>query len=74
MTNLLGDTIAKVCKEKIFKSTFVCESLHEINNDNGIKLVNFASSKNVTDKSAMFRHCSCSIGGSPTSAELHYAR
>jgi hypothetical protein len=32
------------------------ESLHEISNDNGIRVVNFATSKNLTVKSTMFPH------------------
>jgi hypothetical protein len=32
-------------------------SLHEIINDNGVRTVNFAISKNVTVESTMFPHC-----------------
>jgi endonuclease/exonuclease/phosphatase family metal-dependent hydrolase len=32
------------------------KSLHEISNDNGVRLVNFATSKNLRVKSAMFPH------------------
>jgi hypothetical protein len=32
---------------KIFKLTIGNESLHEISNDNGVKLVNFATPKNL---------------------------
>jgi hypothetical protein len=32
------------------------ESLHEISNDNGVRIVNFASSKNLVVKSTMFPH------------------
>jgi hypothetical protein len=32
------------------------ECLHEISNDNGIRLVNLATSKNLTVKSTMFPH------------------
>jgi hypothetical protein len=31
--------------------------LHEISNDNGVRLVNFATSKNLRVKSTMFPHC-----------------
>ncbi|PNF31948.1 hypothetical protein B7P43_G07946, partial [Cryptotermes secundus] len=31
-------------------------TLHEINNDNGVRVVNFATSKNLTVKSTMFPH------------------
>jgi hypothetical protein len=30
--------------------------MHEINNDNGVRLVNFATSKNLRVKSTMFPH------------------
>jgi hypothetical protein len=42
---LLGDFIARVRREDIFKPTIGNESLHEINNDNGVRIVNFATSK-----------------------------
>jgi endonuclease/exonuclease/phosphatase family metal-dependent hydrolase len=32
------------------------ENLHEINNDNGVRLVNFATSKTLRVKSTMFPH------------------
>jgi hypothetical protein len=44
-------------KEDIFKLTIWNESLHEISNDNGVRLVNFATSKNLRVKSTMFPHC-----------------
>jgi hypothetical protein len=37
MKILLGDFIAKVGREDIFKPTIGNESLHEISNDNGVK-------------------------------------
>jgi hypothetical protein len=39
MKILLGDFNAKVGREDIFKHTTGNESLYEINNDNGVKLV-----------------------------------
>jgi hypothetical protein len=42
---LLGDFSAKVGREDIFKPTIGNESLHEISNDNGVGIVNFATSK-----------------------------
>jgi hypothetical protein len=45
MKILLGDFNAKEDREDIFKPTIGNESLHEINNDNGIRVVNFATSK-----------------------------
>jgi hypothetical protein len=32
------------------------ESLHEISNDNGVRIVNFTTSKNLILKSTMFPH------------------
>jgi hypothetical protein len=44
MEILLGDLNAKVGREDIFKPTTGNESLHEISTDNGVKVVNFATS------------------------------
>jgi hypothetical protein len=40
---LLGDSNANVGTENIFKLTIGNESLHKINNDNGVKVVIFAT-------------------------------
>jgi endonuclease/exonuclease/phosphatase family metal-dependent hydrolase len=56
MEILLGDFNAKVGREDIFKATIGNESIHEISNDNGVRLVNFATSKNLRVKSTMFPH------------------
>jgi hypothetical protein len=56
MTILLGDFNAKVGRENIFKPTIGNESLYEINNDNGVGVVNFATSKNLGVESTMFPH------------------
>jgi hypothetical protein len=53
---LLGHFNAKVDREDIFKPTIGNESLHEISNDNGVRLINFATSKNLRVKSTMFSH------------------
>jgi hypothetical protein len=53
---LLGDFSAKVGRVDIFKPTIGNERLHEINNDNGVRVVNFAISKNCIVKSTMFPH------------------
>jgi hypothetical protein len=53
---LLGDFSAKVSREDILKSTIGNESLHEISNDNRVRSVNFATSKNLRVKSTMFPH------------------
>jgi hypothetical protein len=50
MKTLLGDFNAKVGREDIFKPTIGNESLHETSNDNGVKVVHFATSKNVSQK------------------------
>jgi exonuclease III len=42
---LLGDFNAKVRREDIFKPTIGKESLQEINNDNGVRVLNFTTSK-----------------------------
>jgi hypothetical protein len=44
MKILLGDFNIKVGKEDIFKPTTGNESLNEINIDNGVRVVNFATS------------------------------
>ena len=56
MKILLGDFNAKVGIENIFKPTTGNESLHQDSNDNGVRLVNFATSKNLVVKSTMFPH------------------
>jgi hypothetical protein len=56
MKILLGDFSAKVGREDIFKRTVRNESSLEISNDNGIRVVNFATSKNLVVKSTMFPH------------------
>jgi hypothetical protein len=42
---LLDDFNAQVGREDIFKPTIRNESSHEISNDNGVRVVNFATSK-----------------------------
>jgi len=51
---LLGDFNAKVGRDNIFKPTIGQESLHQDSNDNGVRIVNFATSKNLVVKSTMF--------------------
>jgi len=41
---LLGDFNAKVGRENIFKPTIGNESLPQDSNDNGVRIVNFATS------------------------------
>jgi hypothetical protein len=56
MKILLGDLNAKVSREDIFKPTIGDESLHEISNDDGVRVVNFVASKNLIVRSTMFPH------------------
>ena len=50
------DFNAKVCREKIFKPTIWNESLHQDSNDNGVRIVNFATPKILVLKSMTFPH------------------
>jgi endonuclease/exonuclease/phosphatase family metal-dependent hydrolase len=54
MKIFVGDFNAKVGKEDIFKQIIGNESLHEASNDNGVRVVNFATSKNLIVKSTTF--------------------
>jgi exonuclease III len=51
---LLGDFNAKVGRENIFKPTIGNESLQKISNDNGVRVVSFATPKSVIVKSTIF--------------------
>jgi len=53
---LLGDFNAKLGGEDIFKSTIGNDSLHQDSNDNGVRIVNLATSNNQVVKSTMFLH------------------
>jgi exonuclease III len=57
MKILLGDFNAKVGREDIFKPIIGNESLHEASNDNGVRVVNFATSRNLIVKITTFPHC-----------------
>jgi hypothetical protein len=57
MKILLRDFDAKVGREDIFKPTIGNESFHEFSNNNGVKVVNFTTSKNLRAKSMMFPQC-----------------
>ena len=56
MKSLLGYFNAKVRRENIFKPTIENDRLHQDSNDNGVRTVNFATSKNLVVKSTMFPH------------------
>jgi hypothetical protein len=58
MKILLGDFTTNVWREDIFEPTVRNESVHEINNINGVRLVNVATSKNLIVKCMMFPHFS----------------
>jgi hypothetical protein len=57
MKILLGDFNANVGRENIFKLTIKNESLHDISNDNRVRVVNFPTPKNLFVKHTMFPHC-----------------
>jgi hypothetical protein len=46
MNNFICDFNVKVGRENIFKLTIGNESPHDISNDNAVRVVNFATSKN----------------------------
>jgi exonuclease III len=47
MKILLGDFNVKVSKEDILEQRIGNESVHEISNNNGVRIINFATSKSV---------------------------
>jgi hypothetical protein len=53
---ILLDFSAKLGRENVFKQTFGNESLRQDSNDNGFRIVNFATTKNLVVKSTMFPH------------------
>jgi len=53
--DFFSEFIYDQCKETIFR-LLGQESLHHDSNDNGVRLVNFATSKNLVVKSTMFPH------------------
>jgi hypothetical protein len=55
-TVLLDDFNTKVGREDIFKPTIGNESPHEISDDNVVRVINLATSKNLVVKSTMFHH------------------
>jgi hypothetical protein len=56
MKILLGNLNAKVDRENIFKPTIGNVSLHQDNNDNCVRIVNFATLNNLVIKNTMFPH------------------
>jgi len=55
---LLGDFNTKVGWENIFKPAIQNSRLYETSSDNEVRVVNFATSKNLIFKSTMFPHYS----------------
>jgi hypothetical protein len=55
--NILLDINTKVGREDIFKPATGNKSLHEVSNDSGLRVVNFATFKNLIVKSTIFPHC-----------------
>jgi len=53
---LLGDFNAKEGREYIFKLTVGSESLHQDSDDNGVRIVNFATVKNLVVNSTVLLH------------------
>jgi hypothetical protein len=56
MEILLGDFSVNIGREDIFKLTIGNESLHEISNDNGVRSVNFATSKKISQSNERCSH------------------
>jgi hypothetical protein len=74
MKILLGGFNPKVDREDIFKPTIENEILHEINNGNGVRVVNFATSKNLVVRSTMFPQAIFINTAGPLPGERHTAR
>ena len=56
MKILLGYFNAKLGRDDIFKPTVGNESLHKDSNDNGVRVLNFATYKDLVVKRTMFPH------------------
>jgi hypothetical protein len=57
MKILLGYFNENVGREDIFNLIIGNESLHEVSNDNRVRVANSATSKNLIVKSITFPHC-----------------
>jgi len=55
-TDILSDFIAKFGRADIFKQTIGIKSLHQDSNDNGVRIVNFATSNHRVVKNLVFPH------------------
>jgi len=56
MKILFEDFNANLGDEDIFKRTIGNKSLHQDSNDNGVRIVNFLTSKSLVVKKIMFLH------------------
>ncbi|XP_025423466.1 craniofacial development protein 2-like [Sipha flava] len=53
---ILGDFNAKIGREECFKPIIGGHSLHQLSNDNGCRLIDLATGRNLRVKSTMFPH------------------
>ena len=53
---IAGDMNAKVGRETIYSPTIGWHSLHESTNDNGQRLINFATSRDLVIGGTLFHH------------------
>jgi hypothetical protein len=53
---ILGDLNAKIGKGNEYRGKIGTESLHDMTNNNGMKLIDFAESKNMIVSSTYFPH------------------
>ena len=51
---IIGDMNAQIGKEDVFQGTIGAHSLHQISNDNGQRLIDFAMSKNLIISSTFY--------------------
>ena len=51
-----GNLNVKVGQEEVYKSTIGSFSVHQLTNDNGLRLINFASSKHISICSTVFQY------------------
>jgi len=51
---IVGDFNAKIGRENIYRPTIGPDSLHEISNNNGTRLIHFATSQELTISSIIF--------------------